>query len=207
MKSKNLLASAGILLLVFGAGFSIGLKSHKNAPNSEPIVKTDTVIIRDTLIDYKPREITIPKGYQLIAISEVMNYEKTIARFRDSLLARPAIVERHDTAYIAVPMVERIFTDGKTYECSVYGYNPQMIWHKSIQEKQVITTEAPVAPKWALSPYISAISAEDIYRLEVGLRLDFWQGRWQFSPSIGYGTGIKPGWSAGFVASYNLIRK
>lgn len=207
-KIGNILLIVGLLLL-FGAGFLVGRKTAHPEP---PIPQVDTITIRDTIVDYKPQEAAIPVGFKLIAVSQIEDYEKTIEMFRDSINAKPTLVTIHDTTFIAVPITEKTFTDNKTYECAVTGYDTKMIWHKSFQETKIITETYPAPPKWMLSPYAGATFAPGILSASAGIKADFWCDRWQFTPSLGYsasftGHGYQHGVMAGFSASYNLIRR
>ena len=151
-KIGNILLIVGILLL-FGAGFLVG---RKTAHPEAPVPQVDTITIRDTIVDYKPQEAAIPAGFELIAVSQIEDYEKTIAEFQDSLNAKPTLVTIRDTTFIVVPLTDKTFTDGKTYECVVRGYDTKMLWHKSFQETKIVTEHYPVPPKWSLSPYVGA---------------------------------------------------
>ena len=204
---RFILLIVGILLL-FGAGFLVGRKTtHPEAP----VPQVDTITIRDTIVDYKPQETSIPAGFKLIPVSQIEDYEKALAEFHDSLSAKPKIVTCHDTSYIAVPISRYHFTDKKTYECEATGYDVKMLWHKSFQETKYITDTYPVPPKFALSPFVGGrLYLPGTFYLGAGIRTDFWSGRWQFSPSVGYGMtfadkSFQHGFSAEFTASYNLI--
>ena len=100
---RFILLIVGILLL-FGAGFLIG---RKTAHPEAPVPQVDTITIRDTIVDYKPQEAAIPAGFKLISISQIEDYEKTIAEFQDSLNAKPTLVAIRDTTFIAVPMTDK----------------------------------------------------------------------------------------------------
>lgn len=189
---------------------TLGFIGGRRSSIMPSVEKSDTIIIRDTFIDYKPQEAAIPAGFKLIAVSQIEDYEKALAEFHDSLSAKPKIVTCHDTSYIAVPISRYHFTDKKTYECEATGYDVKMLWHKSFQETKYITDTYPVPPKFALSPYVGASFTLGFLSATAGIKMDFWCDRWQFTPSVGYGmllTGgqYKPGWNASFTASYNLI--
>lgn len=203
---RFILLIVGILLL-FGAGFLVG---RKTAHPEAPVPQVDTITIRDTIVDYKPQETSIPAGFKLIPVSQIEDYEKTIAEFQDSLNAKPTLVTIHDTTFIVVPLTDKTFTDGKTYECVVRGYDTKMLWHKSFQETKIVTEHYPVPPKWSLSPYVGASFTPGLLSATAGIKMDFWCDRWQFSPSVGYGMtfadkSFQYGFSAEFTASYNLI--
>lgn len=183
---KKILIAIGILLLVFAAGCFTG---HRNALNSLPEPQVDTVTVRDTIIDYKPQEVVIPDGWELIPTSVVRDYNSTIEAYKDSLSRKPMLVIEKDTTYIAVPISKYHFTDNKTYECEATGYDVKMLWHKSFQETQYFTktVTVPTLPKFAISPDLSAFVGPKIFFAGAGIRLDLWSGNWRLSPSVDYG--------------------
>ena len=209
---KKILIAIGILLLVFAVGCFTGRRS---ALKSLPEPQVDTVTIRDTIIDYKPQEAVIPKGWELVPASTIKLYNGIIEAYKDSLERKPTIVVEKDTTYIAVPIDETTFTDGKTYKCAVEGYATKMLWHESYQETQYITKTVPVPtlPKFAISPDFSALVSKSTIFIGAGAKIDIWAGKWRFSPGVDYGLFFNNGgeWSHGpavtFSANYNFIIK
>lgn len=219
--AKKILIALGILLLVFGVGCFTGRRS---ALNSLPVPQVDTVTVRDTTWDYSPEKTVLPAGYDLVPLdtlklldkysSMLDNYSATIAELKDSLERKPKVVYVNGVGYISVPLFNYNFTDHKTYECEVTGYNVKMLWHKSIQETQYITktVSVPTLPKFAISPDFSALVGPKVFFLGAGAKFDIWAGNWHFSPGLDYGL-IWGGdqWSHGpvvtFSANYNFIIK
>lgn len=197
---------------LFFTGFGIGRKTARIEP---PTPQVDTITIRDTIVDYKPKEVAIPAGYELVPVGtsdKIAILQDVILEQESQLLAKPTLVEVHDTTYIAVPMSKTTFTDDKTYKCEVLGYGTKMLWHESYQETSYIKVPELYTPKWAFSPVFDALAGKDVLAVGAGFRLDLWQGKWQFSPKAGYGLlytpeGMRHGFYGGFSASYNLIRK
>ena len=210
-----------ILSALYATGFFFG---RRNALNSLPAPQVDTVTIRDTTWDYSPEKTVLPAGYELVPADTLRllddfslllaDYSTEIGELRDSLERKPKIVSYHDTTYIAVPISKYNFTDHKTYECEVTGYDVKMLWHKSIQETQYITktVSVPTLPKFAISPDFSALVGPKVFFLGAGVKLDIWAGNWRFSPGLDYGL-IWGGeqWTHGpvatFSANYNFIIK
>ena len=208
---RNILIALGVLLLTFGVGCFVG---RRNALKSLPEPQVDTLFVRDTIIDYKPQEAAIPKGWKLVPASTIKAYEGAIAAYKDSLERKPTIVVEKDTTYIAVPIDETTFTDGKTYKCAVKGYATKMLWHESYQETAYITNtvEIPTLPKFAISPDLSAFVTPKVFGIGAGLKLDVWAGNWRFSPGIDYALIFSGGqWTHGplvtFSTNYNFIVK
>ena len=179
VKVKDTLILLGIMLLIFGAGFLVGRKSHRNGQNSEVKPKPDTLIIRDTIVSEKAVKTKIPKGYELVAAT-------TLDSLRNQTTEVPVIVTEHDTIYIAVPMSQYTFTDNKTYKAELSGYNVQMLRHESFQETKVVTQYVATPPKWAISGDLRAFCMKDEVSLGIGVKASLWQNKWRFSPFVGY---------------------
>lgn len=209
---KKLAIGLGLLLLIFGAGVLVGRCGHRNGPDSQPQHKPDTLFIRDTIIDYRPKQATIPAGYELVPTTTLQRYDAVLAAYKDSLQRKPMLVEIHDTSYIAVPMSRTTFTDNATYKCLVEGYNTKMLWHESYQEKQIITKPVAVSPVFAISGGFSAFGIGKVFGLGAGIEASLRQGNWAFRPGIGYGVNHDgTGWGHGpylrFDATYNFYSK
>lgn len=189
---KHILIGIGILLLIFGAGFGVGWKTHRNASISPDGPQVDTTHHVDTVWAEKPKEATIPKGYELVPTSTLRAYDEVLAAYKDSLAKKPILVTEHDTTYIAVPITEHHFTDNKTYECAVQGYGVDMLWHKSFQTTTTITQwKTEYKPyKWTLSPNIAMHAGQDFLSASAGISADIGisqNGRWRLEPEAGYG--------------------
>lgn len=209
---KQVLLLLGLLLLIFGAGVLIGRRTHKTEPEPPPLAKPDTVLIRDTIVDYRPQQATIPAGFELIPAGTLQIYDAVLAAYQDSLQRKPLLVERHDTTYIAVPMSRTTFTDNATYKCLVEGYNTKMLWHESYQEKQIITKPVPYPPTFTISGSFSAFGVGKVFGLGAGVEASLRQGNWAFRPGIGYGVNHDgTGWGHGpylrFDVTYNFYSK
>ncbi|MBQ6097902.1 MAG: hypothetical protein IJK99_09165 [Bacteroidales bacterium] len=209
---KKVLICIGILLLLFGAGFLCGFRKARNGQNQTPIVRVDTLTIRDTIVDYRPKEVAIPAGFELVPTSTLRIYDEVLAAYKDSLARKPMLVEYHDTTYIAVPMSRTTFTDDKTYKCLVEGYNTRMLWHESYQDTKIITNTIAVPPHWAIAPAVSAFYVPDVFGIGLGVEAQIWRGNWQFRGDAGYGLffnkqGMGNGWYGTVTASYNLLLK
>lgn len=213
MTLRNCLTYIGISLVFLGVGFLFGSVSRRNAPNSEVKEKVDTVIVRDTLVDYNPQVNVIPKGWQLVKSETIEEYETLIERYQNRLVEKPMIVTVRDTLYLAVPITETTYTDGKTYKCAVEGYRTKMLWHESYQQATYVTKTVPAeSPKWAISPYLGASYSIGSIGMGVGVKMDFWYGKWALSPNVGYGAytsggKLQNGLEFGFEVSYELFSK
>jgi len=221
MKLRNILILIAVVAALCGLSFFLG---HRNAVKHAPVPQVDTVTVRDTTWDYSPEKTVLPAGYELVPADTLRllddfslllaDYSAEIGELKDSLERKPKIVSYHDTTYIAVPISKYNFTDHKTYECELTGYDVKMLWHKSIQETQYITktVSVPTLPKFAISPDFSALVGPKVFFLGAGAKFDIWAGNWHFSPGLDYGL-IWGGeqWSHGpvvtFSANYNFIIK
>lgn len=215
VKGKNVLIWLGLLLLIFGAGVLVGRCGHRNGPDSQLQHKPDTLFICDTIVDYRPKEAAIPAGYELVPLGtsdKIALLEDVILEQESQLLAKPTLVEVHDTTYIAVPMSRTTFTDNATYKCLVEGYNTKMLWHESYQEKQIITKPVAAPPVFAISGGFSAFGIGKVFGLGAGVEVSLRQGNWVFRPGIGYGLNNDgQNWGRGpylrFDATYNFYSK
>ncbi|MGN1155675.1 MAG: DUF6808 domain-containing protein [Agathobacter sp.] len=186
-KLRCILICLGLLLLTFGAGVLFGRCSRKRGETPPLCFKPDTTIIHDTIVDDKPKETLIPKGYELVPAGTLQNYNKMLAAYKDSLKRKPMLVEIHDTTYIAVPISEHTFTDDKTYKAVISGYDVKMIRHESFQETNIITKPVAVPPTFAISGGISAFGVGNVLGVGACVEASLRQGKWTLRPGIGYG--------------------
>lgn len=209
MKSSTTIFLVSFALVVFG--FGLGLLTHREF-NKTRSPQVDTVFVRDTVISEVAKERVIPMGYELVRTRDIMSYQRMLEEYRDSLNRKPTLVTVHDTTYIAVPIQEHTFTDGRTYTFSVRGYAVNFLRHESYQDTKIVRQYVSLSPKVAFSPFVRGLCSGDRLDVVAGLKLDIWRGKWQFSPSVGYGlnvnrSGYGHGMVAGFEVDYNLIRR
>ena len=207
-----------VLALVFGAGC---LTERRIILSSLPEPHTDTTFVRDTIWDYDPEKTVLPAGFELFPADTLDGYQaaidgyvSTVSDLKDSLARKPKIVYYNGGSYISVPLFTYHFTDNKTYECVVTGFDAKMNWHKSFQETKYITktTEIPTLPKLAISPVVEAVGGPGVFFVGAGAKLDVWAGNWRFSPGVDYGMILSGGkWTHGPVvtvsAGYNFVIK
>lgn len=210
-KLYSILILIAVIAVVAVSCFFLG---RRNAIKNAPAPQVDTVTVRDTIVDYKPIEASIPAGYELVPAGTLNVYEEVLSAYKDSLAQKPMLVTVHDTTYIAVPLSKTTFTDDKTYKCEVLGYGTKMLWHESYQETAYITktTTVPALPKLALSPNLSAFATPKVFGLSAGLKVDVWSGNWRFSPGVAYSLiavdkSFYHGPMITFETNYNLILK
>ncbi len=211
---KNILVFILALAFIFGSGFLFGRRSAKA---DIPAPQIDTVIITDTIVDTPEASAVIPAGYELVPVgtkAQLAANATTIDALRDSLLEKPTLVTVHDTTFVMVPLSRKTFTDGKTYQCEVEGYDVKMLWHKSYQETKYITETVHVAtlPSLAVSPVARVMGARGVFFLGGGVKVDVRAGKWCLSPGVDYGI-IWAGnrWDTGpmfnLEANYSFILK
>lgn len=177
VKVRDFAILAAVLLLFFGAGFAVGWKSHRNGQISQDKPKVDTLYQRDTIVAETVKETQIPRGYELVASDVLRTYQNLVDLYRDSLSRVPVLVEVHDTSYIAVPLSDFTFTDGKTYTAVVNGYNCKMLHHEAYHETLIVQQPQLYNPKWQISPVVGAVAGKDVLGVGAGLKLDAWQNR------------------------------
>lgn len=111
-----------MLIVAVGTGVLIGwLIRGDKAPEREVIMHTDTLTVRDTIVERRPVFVTVDRvDTMLIAI-------------RDTVTLR-------DTSYVVIDREQRHYK-GENYEAWVSGYRPQLdsVW--VFPETRYITTE------------------------------------------------------------------
>ncbi len=99
--------------LSFGCGWLVRWALYPQEPAS-PVVITDTVTVRDTVIRLV-RETRI--RVDTVRLPVVI---------RDSILSKPVTFVVHDTVAVEVPIVQRVFT-GEYYRAVVQGFRPELV--------------------------------------------------------------------------------
>jgi len=220
-KLYSILILIAVIAVVAVSCFFLG---RRNAIKNAPAPQVDTVTVRDTSWDYNPEKTVLPAGFELVPLdtlnlldsylAKVKEYSSTITDLKDSLERKPRVVYVNGVGYISVPISKYNFTDHKTYECEVTGYNVKMLWHRSFKETKYITNTVtvPTLPKLALSPNLSAFATPKVFGLSAGLKVDVWSGNWRFSPGVAYSLiavdkSFYHGPMITFETNYNLILK
>ena len=221
MTKKTLIQIAVCLAVsvLLGLGM-VRIDRRLRAPSDTP-PQMDTVFVRDTSMTIGSDPVSVvPDGFELVPVGTSQKLRRnfaTIAELRDSLASlKPVLVQVHDTAYIAVPMTEYTFTDGKNYEYSVRGYNVTELWHKSYTQSQIITqTRTDYRPyAFSLWPKIGAYGGRDFISASVGIGADIAVSdnrRWTLSPEAGYGllyvnNALVRGFYGGASVKFNIIQ-
>ena len=120
-----------IVVLSLALGFIAGFSCRQKSPQEPPIVKVDTLIVRDTFVRYKP-------------IFEVR-------RVVDSILVPVTDTIRiSDTVFVQLPREQLEWTDTMA-TVWVSGYLPAVDSVRHYTVTQVITvTEREAAPRWGI---------------------------------------------------------
>ena len=120
------------ILLVGAAGFIAGRKTAKTGGECTIVERVDTLVIRDTIVAYKPKYIT--------------------KRVVDSVLVPvPEYIERNDTIY-AVLEREQVVWEDSLARVYASGINPQVDSVMHYRTEKVINHIIPVKanPKWGI---------------------------------------------------------
>lgn len=128
--NSNKLIQAVLLLLTFLLFFYIGWRCHPSPKgNGEPVIVRDTVTLYDTAWFPEPVYLTervVDTMYVPVTETEYL----------------------HDTAYIAIPRVQRVYADS-LYRAWVSGYDPKLDSLAIYQQTHYITTTIrPPEKKW-----------------------------------------------------------
>ena len=175
-------------------GYIIGRNIH---PETTETVRTETIIVRDTIRQYIPKEVA------------VTTKEKVLMEVRDT-------IRIHDTLYITLPFEKKFYKD-EDYYAEVSGYKPHLDYIEVYPKTTTVTKVETITRKpspWHLSlavgldysrmgsQYISPnIGAEIAYnRLSLGAEvgLDIKADNMVFSETQGY-------WQIG--VKYNIFAK
>ena len=129
---RNSLVILFALLIVGAAGFIVGRKTAKTGGECTIVERVDTLVIRDTIVAYKPKYIT--------------------RRVVDSVLVPvPEYIERNDTIY-AVLEREQVVWEDSLARIYASGINPEVDSVFHYRTEKVINHIIPVKanPKWGI---------------------------------------------------------
>ena len=225
MTKKTLIQLIVLLAVSLLMGYGmVRIDRHLRAPSDTP-PQADTTTVLDTLTAPGSDPVSaIPDGFELVpagTIEKIGCYEDMVAQLSHDLYEKehpePVLVEIHDTTYIVVPLQEYTFTDHKTYEYAVSGYNVTELWHKSFQETTTITQHVPeFRPyRWTLYPTAGLFAGSgNFVGVKAGIGADIAisaNGRWRFVPEGGYAfiytNGVAShGFYGGVGFKFNLIQ-
>jgi len=208
----------GIICLALSIGcFFLGKRVGASAAVPPILPKADTVYVKDTSTTTAGQKTEIPKGYELVPAGTMKVYDAVLNAYKDSLERKPKLVTIRDTSYIAVPMSEYKFTDNKTYEFAVNGYDVTFLWHKSFTQTAYITQPVPTPQpfRWTLYPEAGMYYGAGVAFAKVGIGADIGISknlRWRVTPEAGYsativGKDLQHGFYGGIAIKFNLIQK
>ena len=204
--------------LLLGYGM-VRIDRRLRAPSDTPPQADTTTVLDTTTTPGSKPVLEIPAGFELVPVgtfSQMLQHSMTIAQLRDSLGQKPKVVVERDSVYIYVPLQEYTFTDHKTYEYAVRGYDVTELWHKSFQETTIITQHVPEYrdSAWTLYPKVSVFGGPAFLGAQAGIGADIaisQNRRWRFVPEFGYGLvqsngNLSHGWYAGGSIKFNIIQ-
>lgn len=140
----NVLMWIAILLLAgvfYGMIFALAFGSCGNEPPMKTTVKTDTLVVRDTIHDSVPRLVQ----------SEVVRYVKeTPISLHDTVYMskNEENVYLTDSGEVIVPISRKVFTDDSTYRAVVSGYKATLDQIDVYRKKTVITNTVTKDRRW-----------------------------------------------------------
>lgn len=106
------------------ASFSIGRRCASAGPQAGVNVKTDTLVVRDTITVQNPVYLTkYVDRVELVPVTDT--------------------VRIHDTLYVALNREVREYP-GEDYKAQVSGVDPKLDWIEVYPKTQIITREIPV---------------------------------------------------------------
>ena len=116
------------LLLALGLGFLGGRRSVTQSL----LERVDTLVIRDTLVDYRP------------AVTEVRTVRVDTVRL--AVAQPPDTVVVHDTVEVEVPIVFSRYR-GDNYDIGVSGFRTELEFVKVYPETKIVTKRYTATPK------------------------------------------------------------
>lgn len=128
---KKILIAAGCVILTWLTGYIVG---RGRIPDAATMVRTDTVVVRDTIREKSPTEVA------------AVTKEKVLVKVRDT-------VRIHDTLYIALPHEKKFYKE-EDYYAEVSGYRPSLdyieVYPRTVTVSRTETVVRKPSP-WHLS--------------------------------------------------------
>lgn len=164
---KDGLIGLAILAVLLMAAFFVGRCTGQVETADE--VKSDTVIIRDT--------VSVPDPRPHLVTQEVIRYKYVPATVAPDTVYK----EKHDTiirvqdGVAVIPISLRTYTDSATYKAVISGYEPRLENIEVYQQQMVITRKVE-PPKWSWGVqggvYITPNGLQPAVGIGVQYRLD-----------------------------------
>ena len=113
---------------------TLGFIGGRRSTLIPPIEKSDTIIIRDTFIDYKPSPVTVtPLRIETCRLL-------LASKFADdtTMTADTVIIQIHDTVAVEVPITLSRYTT-MDYDIAVSGFRTELEYVKVFPETKVVT--------------------------------------------------------------------
>lgn len=133
MSSKTLFCVTLAVTFILGLSVGYGIRGMRPARVPDPVVKTDTLWLRDTAFIDKP----VPEPYPIYLPSDTVRLVTT----------------QHDTVEVLVPMEQKHYSDS-LYDAWVSGYKPSLDSLHIYQTTKVVTitetVRVPEKKRWGL---------------------------------------------------------
>ena len=146
-----------VILLSFFIGILIGHKHPQKLPVEPPEIKVDTLIVRDTIMQYKP------------IFTDKINVDSVLIPVKDTIVIR-------DSVYIYVDREKITWRDSL---CEVYasGIMPQVDSVRHFREYQYVTIETAIPVKdkshWGLGVQAGMGACKDGLTPYVGIGVSY----------------------------------
>lgn len=188
---RKILIAAGCIILSWLVGYIIG---RNHFPDVTETVRTDSVVVRDTIRQYIPRE------------TAVVTDKKVLVEIRDT-------IRIHDTLYVSVPFEKRFYRE-EDYYAEVSGYNPRLdyieVYPKTVTVSRTQTVVSKPSP-WHLSLGVGLdYSSMGSQCLSPNVGAEIGYKRISVGAELGLDVGVqdmaaKPYWQFGI--KYNIFAK
>ena len=153
--SENWAKTLAAFMVASGIVMCCDLHFRPKLPEKVVVTRVDTLIVRDTIIAYKPTPVNV---------SVV-----------DTLYLPLPVPGQHDTGWAALPWEEKEYQDS-TYRAVVEGFRPGLKEIEVYRQKQVVTVTNIVQlppPRWSIGVQAGYGASKDGLTPYVGIGIQY----------------------------------
>ena len=149
------LQTLAALMVASGVVMYCDMHFSPKPPEKVVVTRVDTLIVRDTLVQYKP----VPVNVYVV----------------DTLYYPVPVPGQHDTVWAALPWEEKEYQDS-TYRAVVEGFRPSLKEIEVYRQKQVVTVTNTVQlppPRWSIGVQAGYGASKDGLTPYVGIGIQY----------------------------------
>lgn len=140
-----------IFLICMALTSTLGFIGGRRSVTPLPIEKSDTVIIRDTFVDYRPNPASeTPLRFESARLP--FSNRLAFASFADDSTASTdtVLISVHDTVEVEMPIIFSRYT-GDNYDIGVSGFRTELEYVKVYPQTKIVTKGYTIEPKrWGI---------------------------------------------------------